>query len=167
LRVDPEHVARVGRRHPRVARTHGQAEAPSSRERKRRGLLRQRPRVEAQERRRPDLQRQDVPAVERERADRSGELPAHERATRAPVEGDDQAGAGARTADVLHRSDEPRARVHQVRGLPADQDVALLGAGGEIETQQRPIADGRPGVGERDPERTVAGDERSRLAANA
>ena len=137
------------------------------RQRKRSCGRRQREPVEAEERRGPGLQRPEIVPAFCEWAHRRKKLSAHEDAAGAPVERDNQARPGSAAAHVFHGGEEPVARVGQVRRLSADKDPALHGSGGEIETEERSVADGCPRVGERQPERIAPSGQRARMAWHA
>src|SRR5204863_380372 len=171
---DAKNVGRIGRRCPEVAPADCESRCSSTRERKRRRLRYQRERVELEERRGSNLQGPQILPAFCERAHRCRELSAQEDAAAAPVKRDNQARPGSAAADVLDGGEQPLAHVRQVRRLSAEEDPALDRARGEIETEERSVADGSPRTGEREPERSSptreaadAGEALAAVAADA
>ncbi len=137
--IDAKDLACIGRGRPHVSVAHCEPERSSPRQWKRSCLRRQRAGIEAEERGGRDLQDPQFRPVIRERSNQGRKLCPCEYTAALPVERDDEAGAGAAAADVLDGGEELVAGMRQVGSLPADEDLPLDRAGGEIETQERSI----------------------------
>ena len=112
-RVDPQHLPGIGLARPDVAAGGCESRRLSLRQPDRGRSRRERERIEAQERRRPDLQRPQIPPALRQRPDQPRELSARQEAARAPVQRDDQARPRAVAAVVLDGGEQPPVEVQR------------------------------------------------------